>query len=138
MKKYMKNKDFIPEKFYDKKQIIENKKEKGILILFLILNLFLLPTTLKNIEQTRRDAVINKTNIEEKSLSDVEFDNIRIWIENILNDNVEEAYINKNKGEITISSLENIDVLSGNKSITISDVNLENDGQYKLGVSLYE
>lgn len=134
----MKNKDFIPEKFYDKKQTIENKKEKGILLLFLILNLFLLPTTFKNIEQAKKDAVINKTTTEEKGLGNVEYDNIKIWIENIINDNVEEAYINKNKGEIIISSLENIDILSGNKSITISDVNLDNDRKYKLGVSLYE
>lgn len=138
MKKYMKNKDFIPEKFYNKKQISKNKKEKGILLLFLILNLFLLPTTIKSIEKTKKDAVINKTNIEEKSLSDGEFDNIKIWIDNVISDNVEEAYINKNKGEIIISSLENIDKLSGNKSIIISDVNLNNDGKYKLGVSLYE
>lgn len=138
MKKYMKNKGFIPEKFYDKKQISENNKEKGMLLLFLVLNLFLLPTSIKNIEQTKKDAVINKTNIEEKSLSNVELDNIKIWIENIMNDNVEEAYIDKNKGEIIISNLENLDKLSGNKIITISDVNLKNDGKYKLGVSLYE
>lgn len=138
MKKYMKNKDFIPEKFYDKKLMNENQKEKGILLLFLILNLFLLPTTINNIEQTKKDAAINNTNIEEKKLSNVEFNNIKIWIENIINDDIEEAYINKNNGEIIINSLDNIDRLSGNKSIIISDVNLKDDGQYILGVSLNE
>ena len=134
----MKSKDFIPEKFYNKKLISRNKKEKGILLLFLILNLFLLPTTIENIEQSKKAAVINQANIEDKKLNNDEFDNINRWIENILNDDVEEANINKNKGEIIISSLENIDILSGNKSITISDVNLKNDGKYKLGVNLNE
>lgn len=138
MKRYMKNKGFIPEKFYDKKQIRVNKKEKGVLLLLLILNLFLLPNTIKNIEQIKKTTLGNKTNIEEKSLSSVQFDNINIWIEDIINDDVEEAYINKNKGEIIISSLDNIDILSRNKYITISDLNLKNDGKYKLGVSLYE
>jgi hypothetical protein len=138
MKKYMKNKDFIPEKFYDKKQISKNKKEKVILLMLLILNLILLPTTTKNIEQTKKNHVINKSNIEEKRLNNDEFDNINIWIENIINEDVEEASIDKNKGEIIIGSLENIDRLSGNKYITISDMNLKNDGKYKLGVSLNE
>lgn len=138
MKKYMKNKDFIPEKFYDKKQIGKDKKEKGILLLLLILNLILLPTTTKNIEQTKKNSVINKPNIEEKRLNNDEFDNINIWIENIISEDVDEACINKNKGEIIISSLENIDRLSGNKYITISDMNLKDDRKYKLGVSLNE
>jgi hypothetical protein len=134
----MKNKGFIPEKFYDKKQFYKNKKEKGILLMLLILNLFLLPITTKNIDQTKKVSIINKTNIENKRLNNEGFDNVNIWIENVLNDDIEEAYINKNKGEIVISSLENIDELIGNKFITISDMNLNDSGKYKLGVSLYE
>lgn len=138
MKKYMKNKDFIPEKFYDKKQIYKNKKEKGIILLLLVLNLTLLPITTKNIDQTKKAAVMNKINIENKRLNYDEFDNINIWVENIISDDIEEACINKNKGEIIISNLESIDKLSCNKAITISDMNLKNDGKYKLGVSLNE
>lgn len=138
MKKYIKNKDFIPEKFYDKKQSIKNKREKGILMLLIVLNLFLLPITTKNIEQNKKTSVLNKANIEDKSLNNDEFKNVNIWIENILNNDVEEAHIDKSKGEIIISSLESIDKLSCNKFIMISDMNLKNDGKYKLGVSLNE
>lgn len=138
MKRYMKSKDFIPEKFYNKKLISRNKKETGIILLFLVLNLMLLPTIIEDIEETNKAAIINNTNIENDKLSDNEFDKINIWIENIFSDDIEEVYINKNKGEIIINSLENIDRLSTNKFITISDVNLKNDGKYKLGVNLNE
>lgn len=134
----MKSKDFIPEKFYIKKQISKYKKEKGLLLLFIIINLFLLPTTTKNIYKTKKVDLSNKVNIEDNKFKNDEIGNVNIWIENILNDNVEEVYINKNKGEIVISSLEGIDRLISNKLITISDVNLKNDGKYKLGVSLNE
>lgn len=134
----MKSKDFIPEKFYIKKQISKYKKEKGLLLLFIIINLFLLPTTTKNIYETKKVDLSNKVNIEDNKFKSDEIGDVNIWIENILNDNVEEVYINKNKGEIVINSLEGIDRLISNKLITISDVNLKNDGKYKLGVSLNE
>ncbi|WP_160688821.1 hypothetical protein [Clostridium sp. C2-6-12] len=138
MKKYMKNKNFIPEKFYEKKQVKKNRRETEILLVILIVNLFLLPITVKSNEQAKKATSINKINVEEKQLGMDEFENINIWIENIINDDVEEAYIDKNKGEIIINSIDNIDKLSSKKSLTINDVNLIDDGQYKLGVSLNE
>lgn len=98
----------------------------------------MLPTTTKNIYKTKKVDVSNKVSIEDKKFKSDEIDNINIWIENVLNDNVEEVYINKDKGEIVIDSLEGIDKLINNKLITIRDVNLKNDGKYKLGVSLNE
>ena len=70
-----------------------------------ILNLIFLPTTTKNIEQTKKNAVINKSNIEEKRLNNDEFDNINIWIENIRQSNVyivnslEELYYEFNRDD---------------------------------------
>lgn len=138
MKKYMKSKNFIPERFYNKKQANINKKEKGILFLFLILNLILIPRTTKSIEEIKKTPTVNKVNVDTDESNKIELNQINLWIENILNDDIEEAYINKNKGEIIINSLDNIDSLSSNKFIAISDVNLKNDGKYKLGVNLNE
>jgi hypothetical protein len=138
MKKYIKSKDFITEKFYIRKQINKYKKEKGLLVLFIIINLLMLPTTTKNIYKTKKVDVSNKVSIEDKKFKSDEINNVNIWIKSVLNDNVEEVYINKDKGEIVIDSLEGIDRLTSNKRITIRDVNLKNDGKYKLGVSLNE
>jgi len=138
MKKYMKSKNFIPERFYNKKQANINKKEKGILLLFLILNLILIPHTTKSIEAIKKAPAVNKVNMDTDKSKKIEVDQINLWIENIINDDIDEVYINKNKGEIIINSLDNIDNLISNKFIVISDVNLKNDGKYKPGVNLNE
>ena len=138
MKKYMKSKNFNPEIFYNKKQANINKKEKGILLLFLILNLILIPHTTKSIEAIKKAPAVNKVNMDTDKSKKIEVDQINLWIENIINDDIDEVYINKNKGEIIINSLDNIDNLISNKFIAISDVNLKNDGKYKLGVNLNE
>lgn len=135
MKKYMKSKDFIPEKFYNKKQANRNKKEKGILLIFLILNLILLPITTKSISEIKKAPIVNK---EDFKSNKIEFNHINLWIENIIKDDIEEVYINKNKGEIIVNSLDKIDDLNFNNFIAINEVNLRNDGKYKLGVTLNE
>ena len=138
MKKYIKNKNFIPEKFCDKKQVIKNKIEKGVLMLLIGFNLFLLTITTKNIEETHKASAINNVNIEDKSSKNTEIKSINTWIENILNEDVEEAHIDKNKGEIITSNFESFDRLSCNKFLIINDMSSKNDGKYKLGVSLNE
>ena len=60
MKKYMKNKDFIPEKFYNKKELNKNKTENRVFILFLILNLILIPITTKSIGEVKEKPIANK------------------------------------------------------------------------------
>lgn len=138
MKKYMKNKNFIPEKFYQKKLANINKKENGMLILFLILNLIALPTTAKNIEKIKEKPVIKQMDMEMDKSKQIELDQINLWIENILNDDIEEVCINKNKGEIILNSLDGIDKLSSNNFISISEANLKSDGKYKVGVNLHD
>jgi hypothetical protein len=134
----MKSKDFIPEKFYQKKQANINEKENGMIIIFLILNLIALPTTAKNIEKIKEKPVIKLMDMETDKSNQIELDQINLWIENILNDDIEEACVNKNKGEVIINSLDSIDKLSSNNFISISDANLKSDGKYKLGVNLHD
>jgi hypothetical protein len=138
VKKYMKNKDFIPEKFYEKIESGKIKRENKILLFFLIIDLLLIPTTVKDIMGAKDKKVQieqeNKVNKNEMILN-----NINVWIDNIINDDIQEAYITSNSGsEITINDLNIINELSENSSIKIKNVNLKNENQYKLGVSLNE
>ena len=55
-----------------------------------------------------------------------------------MKDDIEEAYIVNNNGEITVNDLEKIDELSLNTLIEITEVNLNDNEKYKLGVSLNE
>lgn len=136
MKKYMKNKSFIPEKFYYRMELKERKNERRIIVLFLLINLFLFSTTFKDIKKVyEKQQPITNTDIEQK---DVNFNNVNTWIRNIFKDDIEEAYITNNNGEIVVESVNKINNLNLEDSINITDVSLNNDKKYKLGVSLNE
>ncbi|MDR3596789.1 MAG: hypothetical protein P4L60_18740 [Clostridium sp.] len=135
MRRYMKNKNFIPEKIRCKMELKQSKRKKEILIFFLVIDLILLPTTLGNIAAVKEKPSSNKQDIKKKS---VYSDDINIWINNIFDDNIEEAHIANNSGDIIISNFDKVSKLSLNPSIRINDINLSNNEKYKLGVSLNE
>lgn len=138
MKKYMKNKNFIPEKFYKRKESNKNKKEKGFLVIMLIFNLILVPITTKSLGETKTTTLVSRDGINNIKLNKIDRSNINIWIENIIKDDIESAYITKNNGEVTVNNLERVEELSLNKYIEIHEANLKEDGKYKLLVSLHE
>lgn len=136
MKRYMKNKDFIPEKFYDKIEVNKNKIENKVFTIFLIINLFLIPITTKSIGEVKEKPITNKSDISKQN--NINSNDINIWIESIIKNEIQEAYITNNNGEVLVNNLEEMDKLSSNNLIKISDVNLNSSGKYKLGVSLNE
>lgn len=138
MKKYMKNKGFIPEKFYNKMELNKNKTKNKVVIIFLIINLILIPITTKSLEEVKEKPVINKGDIYDSELKKINSKDISIWIETIIKDEIEEAYITNNNGNVVVADLEKIDELSSNGLIKIDDINLNSSGKYKLGVSLNE
>ena len=138
MKKYMKNKDFIPEKFYDKIELNKNKTENRIFTLFLIINLLLIPFTTKGMSEIKEKPIVNESDIYDSKPNEINSNDINIWIENIIRDEVEEAYIANNNGEVVVNDIGKIDEFSLNSLIKISEVNLNSNGKYKLGVSLNE
>lgn len=137
MKKYMKNKDFIPEKFYDKIELTKSKNENKIFTFFLIINLLLVQTTAKSIQEINEQNIVGKydASIEQNKYNS---NDINLWIENIMRDDIEEAYITNNNGEVVVDNLDKVDELSSSTSIEISDVNLNTDDKYRVGVSLNE
>ena len=138
MKKYMKNKDFIPEKFYNKIELNKNKTENRVFTLFLVINLLIIPITTKSIGEVKEKPTANKSDIYDNKQIIINSKDINIWIESIIKDEIEEAHITNNNGEVIVNDLVKIDELSSNSSIKIRDVNMNSSGKYKLGVSLNE
>lgn len=135
MKKYMKNKNFIPEKFYYKNELNNSKMENRIMILFLLMNLLLLPTTYKEMNKANEKPHIINNNIKQNQYY---LENIIMWVDNIFNDNIERAYITNNDGEILVDNLDRIDKLNLSNSLKIKDISKNDDEKYKLGLSLNE
>lgn len=134
MKPYMRNRDFIPEKFYNKMQLNTNKKESTIIILFIIINLLLSPITVKNMSRIKESPTINKNNYNNK----FNLDNVNIWVRDIMTDDIEEIHITNDSGEILISDLNKIDRITSKKLIKVCDISLAENKKYKLGVSLHD
>lgn len=136
MKIYMKNKDFIPERFFNRVEMNTVRKENKVIILFLIINLIAFPFVVKNISETKESSKLNRnSNLEEGK---IKFEDISIWVKNLMKDNIEEAHITNNGGDIIVNNLSDIDELGSNGFIEIHDINLNDNEKYKLGVSLYE
>lgn len=137
MKKYMKNKDFIPEKFYNKVDLNKSKNENRIFTFFLVINLILVQTTAKSIHQINEQNLRGKYEVSNEQ-SKYNINDINLWIENIMKDDIEEAHINNNNGEIVVDGLDKVEELGASTSIEITEVNLNTDEKYRLGVSLNE
>lgn len=136
MKIYTKNKDFIPERFFNKAEMNTIRKENKVIILFLIINLIAFPFVVQNISETKESSKLNRnSNLEEGK---IKFEDISIWVKNLMKENIEEAHITNNGGDIIVNNLSDIDELSSNGFIEIHDMNLNDNEKYKLGVSLYE
>jgi len=138
MKKYMKNKNFIPEKFYNRKELNKNKKEKILLMLFVIVNLILVPITTKSIREIKTTTMVSNDGINNSKSRKIDANSINIWIESIIEDDIDEANINKSNGDVTVNNLAEIEELSSNKFINIREFNLKDDGKYNLIVDLNE
>lgn len=138
MKKYMKNKNFIPEKFYNRKELNKNKKEKILLMLFVIVNLILVPITTKSIGEIKTTTIVSNDGINNSKSRKIDANSINIWIESIIEDDIDEANITKSNGDVTVNNLTKIEELSLNKFINIREFNLKDDGKYNLIVDLNE
>jgi len=136
MKIYTKNKDFIPERFFNKVEMNTIRKENKVIILFLIINLIAFPFVVQNISETKESSKLNRNSNREEGK--IKLEDISIWVKNLMKDNIEEAHITNNGGDIIVNNLSDIDELSSNGFIEIHDMNLNDNEKYKLGVSLHE
>lgn len=134
----MKNKNFIPEKFYNRKELNKNKKEKILLMLFVIVNLILVPITTKSIREIKTTTMVSNDGINNSKSRKIDANSINIWIESIIEDDIDEANITKSNGDVTVNNLTKIEELSSNKFINIREFNLKDDGKYNLIVDLNE
>jgi len=138
MKKYMKNKGFITEKFYNRIELNKNKIENKVFTVLLLINLILIPITTKSIGEVKEKYRENKSNIDHSEENKINSNDINKWIKSIIKDEIEEAYITNENGEVIVNNLERIDDISSDTSINISDINIDGSGKYKLGVRLNE
>lgn len=136
--RYMKNKDFIPRKFYSQKSKQEQNDKKRITLLFIILNILILPITFKNLYEFKNTSLDNSEIIESENVLEDKIDirDIECWVEDVSIDQVEWARITKDGGEIEVNNLEVLNNKEIKENMSIKCLNSNNNGNYILGVDL--
>lgn len=138
MIKYIQNKNFIPKQFYNRVEQERLKKENQILTMFLAFNIFVMPISINTINKMKESKVEVRAEKSYSKYDSVDLEIIKMWVENIIIDDIDEAYITNNQGQIKISALDKAKKLSLNNKIKISNLELYDDGRYSLGVILNE
>lgn len=138
MSKYIQNKNFIPKQFYNKVEQKRVKEENKILTLLLAFNIFLIPISMNTINKMKESKMDIQSEEVYSKYNSVDLEIIKMWIENITTDDIAEAYIANNRGEIKINTLDNVKKLDLSNRIKISNLEFDNDGIYSLGVILNE
>ena len=106
MRNLKRNKNFIPEEFYKKKEKLNLELFRKIICLCFILNLLLIPNTvsyLKNIENNNNQ---NLNPIDYSYNENYDVNEIKLWINSIFTERILSAQINNNVGEITLKDLD--------------------------------
>lgn len=140
MIKYTKNKNFISEKFYNRIEQKQIKKYNRLLILFLSINIFLTPISLKYLKEVnlKNEPIDNKISMLSGTENKINIQEVKTWVEKTMIEYVDEAYITKNKGEIKVSTLDEIHNITLDNKIKIYNLELNSDDKYTLGVNLNE
>lgn len=138
MKKYIKNKGFIPEAFIEKVEHRNQKAEKKVLILFLCINLICMPfsITLINKNKDKKVEKINEQSYTEKE--GLAYDNVYNMIQTLLSDDIKECDVSNDGGSLIIDDINKVEELNDEKIINVDDVLLKDDRTFEVRVNAYE
>lgn len=127
MKRYLVNKDFIPNSFIESKRENGNKGDRRGLIILTSLALILLPFLFGNLFSKQK-----KENIIKKDLSS-QYSSLNNWLD-FMDENLEGKF-SKEGGTIIIEGQENLKVLLEKENIIIDNMEDLGEKKYKLQIT---
>lgn len=137
MRKLIRNRNFISENFYKKKEKINLEEFKRLMCIFFILNLMLIPNTIGYIQEKQNKVVENYNPIDYGYTQSYSMDEIKTWIDSLFINGILKAKINQNEGEITINNLDDFYNLKLQEKIDVTYI-MSGEENYKVGVKLNE
>lgn len=142
MKKYLRNKNFIPNEFIERLDLNENKKNNQLISILILLNIIIIPTSLNKIMKNKEyEEVYNNNNnnlegnlnIEER----IKKENIEEWINNIT-PNILYMNIQNNNGSIKVKNKEEVFKIEENDKIKINSIIKNEENYFTLEVRLWK
>lgn len=137
MRKLKRNKNFIPEEFYKKKEKLNAEFFKKIICLCFILNLLLIPNTVSYFKNIGNDNRQNLNPIDYSYNESYDVNEINIWINSVFTEKVLSAQINNNAGEITLNDLDDFYNSNLKEKMDVTYISSEAES-YKVGIKLHE
>lgn len=140
MKKYLRNKNFIPNEFIERLDLNENKKNNQLISILILLNIIIIPTSVNKIMKNKEyEEVYNNNNnnlegnlnIEER----IKKENIEEWINNIT-PNILYMNIQNNNGSIKVKNKEEVFKIEENDKIKINSIIKNEENYFTLEVRL--
>lgn len=124
MKKYVKNKNFIPRGFVEKLDILSDEKNNKLILVLIIINIFIIPNSISKISTVLKNnevvpvVSINETN---KNSNNEKL----ILLLNSIDNTMNNVKIQNNSGFIEIDSIEKLYNIEEKKSFEIKSVVME-------------
>jgi len=137
MRNLKRNKNFIPEEFYKKKEKLNLELFRKIICLCFILNLLLIPNTVSYFKNIENNSNINLNPIDYSYNENYDVNEIKLWINSIFTERILSAQINNNVGEITLKDLDDFYNSNLKEKIDITYISSEEE-TYKVGIKLHE
>lgn len=140
MKKYLRNKNFIPNEFIERLDLNENKKNNQLISILILLNIIIIPTSVNKILQNKEyEEVYNNNNNNLESNLNIEErikkENIEEWINNIT-PNIPYMNIQNNNGSIKVKNKEEVFKIEENDKIKINSIIKNEENYFTLEVRL--
>ncbi|WP_291652477.1 hypothetical protein [Clostridium sp.] len=137
MKKYLKNKNFIPNEFIDKLDLNENKKNNKLISILIMLNIIIIPTSVNKILQNKEYEEVYNNNLENNMYIEkgIKKENIEEWINNIT-PNTLNMNIQNNNGFVKVKNKEEVFKIEENDKIKINSIIKNEENHFTLEVRL--
>ncbi|MCR1949740.1 hypothetical protein NSA50_01550 [Clostridium sp. DSM 100503] len=137
MKKYLKNKNFIPNEFIEKIGINENKKNNKLILILLMLNIIVIPTSANRVLHNKENVEVNNNNLDDNINTEKGFkkEDIKELINNIL-PNILSMNIQNNNGSIKVKGKEDVFIIEEKGIIKIKSIIKDEQNDFTLEVSI--
>lgn len=134
IKKYLYNKNFIPDSFVEKKEKDINRRNKRSIILMSVFAVMLLPHTIKFLFYTPYEKIDN--NIQEEEIpvnNNLKNESFYKWMDIIKNDTV--GTFNNSNATIYIDGMDKFQEILSDKKIIVTNVEDLGDKRFKIQIS---
>lgn len=138
MKKYSKNKNFIPNDFIERLNDNSEKKNNKLITLLIVLNIMFFPTTFNKVIVNKKEINEEKLKVEKDSNleKDIKKESLKYWV-NSINSNIINMKIQNSSGIIKIKGEEEVFKIEAKEEFKIKSIIKEENNSFILEVNLW-